>query len=220
MRTARSPARIWIETYGRTMSVLSHSDANGVILFGSQAMSVYTKRALASKDLDLIAPGITIHLLEKCCDVLADVAERRPDYDFYVGEYLGRSYPVGHIYLRHRSGYPLVVEFFQTFLGYESRMLARFLTFKERWGMRVQVLIPEAIIGARLSFRPPERITCFNATRLSRFISARGRSIDWSKVNSFIDTFGLRSIAEENIEELRSKQISIPGSSKIVSKRP
>jgi hypothetical protein len=183
-------------------------------------MSVYNKRALASKDLDLIVPGITLHILEKCCDELSNIAERRPDYDFHVGEYLGRRYPVGHIYLRHSNGYPLVVEFFQTFIGYESRMLTRFLTFKERWGMRVQVLTPEAIIGARLAFRPPERITRFNATRLSRFISARGRSIDWSKVNSFIDTFGLRSIAVENIEELRSKQISIPGSSKILSQRP
>ena len=198
------------------MSVLSESDANDVILFGSQAMSVYTRRALASKDLDLIVPGITIGILERCCEELSRVAERRPDYDFHVGEYLGRSYPVGHIYLRHRSGYPLVVEFFQTFLGYESRMLTRFLTFRERWGTRVQVLTPEAIIGARLSFRPPERITPFNAMRLSRFIRTMGGGIDWAKVNSFIDTFGLRDIARENIDELRSKQISIPGTSKIL----
>jgi hypothetical protein len=196
--------------------VLSNPDANDVILFGSQAMSVYARRALASKDLDLIVPGITIRILERCCEELTKAAERRPDYDFHVGEYLGKPYPVGHIYLRHRSGYPLVVELFQTFLGYESRMLTPFLTFKEKWGMRVQVLTPEAIVGARLSFRPPERITPFNAIRLSRFIRTMGRSIDWSKVNSFIETFGLRDIARENIEELRSKQISIPGSSKIL----
>lgn len=220
MRTTRSPAKVWIDTYGRTMSVLSKSDANDVILFGSQAMSVYTKRALASKDLDLIVPGITLSILEECCDELAKAAERRPNYDFAVGEYLGRRYPVGHIYLRHNSGYPLVVEFFQTFLGYESRMLTHFLTFKEKWGMRAQVLTPEAIIGARLSFRPPERITPFNAMRLSRFIRTMGRRIDWSKVNSFIDAFGLRDVAKENIAELSSKHISIPGSSKVFSKPP
>jgi len=55
-------------------------------------MSVYTKRALASKDLDLIVPGITIRVLEECCTELAKVAERRPDYDFHVGQYLGRRY--------------------------------------------------------------------------------------------------------------------------------
>jgi len=220
MRATRSPARIWIDTYGRTMSVLSKSDANDAILFGSQAMSVFTKRALASKDLDLIVPGITLRILEECCDELAKAAERRPSYDFAVGDYLGRRYPVGHIYLRHSSGYPLVVEFFQTFLGYESRMLTRFLTFKEKWGMRVQVLTPEAIIGARLSFRPPERITSFNATRLSRFIRTMGRRIDWPMVNSFIDTFGLRKMVEENIAELGSKRIFIPGSSKVSPSQP
>jgi hypothetical protein len=199
------------------MSVLSKSEANDVILFGSQAMSVYTERALASKDLDLIVPGITIRALEECCTELARVAERRPDYDFHVGEYLGRRYPVAHIYLRHNSGYPLVVELFQTFLGHESTRLTPFITFKERWGMQVQVLTPEAIIGTRLSFRPPERITPFNAIRLSRFIRAIGKDIDWSRVNSFIDSFGLRKLATENIAELRSKRISIPGSSNVVS---
>jgi hypothetical protein len=202
------------------MSVLSQSDANDVILFGSQAMSVYTKRALASKDLDLIVPGITIQILERCRGQLATVAERTPDYDFHVSEYLGRRYPVGHIYLRHRSGYPLVVELFQTFLGFESRMLTPFLTFKEKWGMRVQVLTPEAIVGTRLSFRPPERVTPFNAARLSRFITTMGTDIDWTTVNAFLDAFGLRGVARENIEELRSKRIAIPGSSKVASFQP
>lgn len=216
MRTARAPAKIWIDTLRRIAPVLSESDANDVILFGSQAMSVYTERALASKDLDLIVPGIMIRILEELCDELALMAGKRPVYDYTVGEYLGRRYPVGHIYLRHSTRYPLVVEFFQTFLGFESRMLTPFLTFKQKWGIRVQVLIPEAIIGARLSFRPPERITPFNAMRLSRFIRTLGKSISWSKVNSFIDTFGLRRIARENIEELGSKRISILGSSKIL----
>ncbi len=216
MRTARVPAKIWIDTLGQITPVLSKSDANDVILFGSQAMSVYTERALASKDLDLVVPGITIDILEALCDELAKTAEKRPVYDYMVGEYLGRRYPVGHIYLRHDSGYPLVVEFFQTFLGFETRMLAPFLAFRQKWGMRVQVLTPEAIIGTRLSFRPPERVTPLNAVRLSRFIRTLGKSIDWSKVDSFIDAFGLRSVAKGNVEELRSKHITIPGSHKIL----
>ena len=156
------------------MSVLSGSEANDVILFGSQALSVYARRSLASKDLDLIVPGITIGILEACRTELAKISERRPEYDFHVGEYLGRRYPVAHIYVKHSSGYPLVVEFFQTFLGYETTKLTPFITFKEKWGLPVQVLTPEAIIGTRLAFRPPERITPFNAARLSRFIRTMG----------------------------------------------
>lgn len=218
MRAPRSPAGIWTDVFRHMMPVLSRTGENDVTLFGSQAMSVYTERALASKDLDLIAPGITIGILEELCNTLSGVAEKRPEYDFAVGEYLGRRYPVGHVYLKHSSGYPLVVDFFQTFLGYEARRLTPFLTFRDRWGLRVRVLTPEAIIGTRLSFRPPERITRYNALRLSRFIETLRRRIDWSKVNSFIDEFGLRSIVEENLEELRSKRISILGSSRVVSR--
>ena len=215
MRAPRTPARIWVETLRRIAPVLSNSDANDVVLFGSQAMSVYTQRALASKDLDLIVPGITIRVLEDLCDEFTDAAGRRPVYDFTVGQYSGRRYPVGHIYLRHSSGYPLVVEFFQTFLGFESRKLTPFLTFRQKWDLNVQVLVPEAIIGTRLSFRPPERVTRFNAMRLSRFIRSLGKSVDWSVVNSFLDTFQLRGVASENIDELRAKRISIPGSSNL-----
>lgn len=217
MRSPRSPARTWIEVLKIVMPVLSESDANDTILFGSQAMSIYTERALASKDVDLIVPGMTISILEELCVELAKVADEKPVYDFTKGEYSGRSYPVSHIYVKHRAGYPLVVEFFQTFLGFDSRRLTPFIAFRDKWGMRVQVLVPEAIIGTRLAFRPPERITPSNAERLSRFIRTLGKGIDWSEVNTFIDAFGLRSTVQENLKLLRSRHISVPGSSKILS---
>jgi hypothetical protein len=203
-----------MELLQKITSVLAESDANDVILFGSQAVSVYMQRALASKDIDLIVPGITISVLEKLCDKLTQIRGKRPAYDYLVGEYLGRRYPIGHIYLKHESGFPFVVEFFQNFLGYESSRLTPFLTIKEKWGLWLQVPSPEAIIGIRLAFRPPERISPFNASRLNRFIRTV-RTVDWSEVNAFIDTFGLRTIITENLAELSSKQISITGSSRI-----
>jgi hypothetical protein len=64
--------------------------------------------------------------------------------------------------------------------------LTPFLTFKEKWGQWLQVPSSEAIIGTRLAFRPPERITPFNASRLNRFIQTLG-TVDWTEVNAFID---------------------------------
>jgi hypothetical protein len=223
MRTRRPPAKIWIDVLKKTMPILAECHVNDVILFGSQAMSVYMERALASKDIDLIAPAVTINTLEKLCDELTQIAEKKPAYDYFVEEYLGRRYPVGHIYLKHKSGFPFVLEFFQNFLGYEVTRLTPFLTFKEKWGLWLQVPSPEAIIGTRLAFRPPERITPVNASRLNRFIRKLGK-VDWSEVNAFIDAFELRSIIRENLLALRSKQISITGSSKVApttgNKRP
>jgi predicted nucleotidyltransferase len=209
----RAPARIWVDVLKRIMPVLAKCDANDVILFGSQAMSVYMERALASKDIDLIVPAISIGSLEKVGEELAQVAGKKPTYDYQVSDYLGRRYPIGHIYLT-RNGFPFVVEFFQTFLGYESVRLTAFLALREKWGLWIQTLSPEAVIGTRLAFRPPERITPFNATRLNRLIRTIG-TINWSEVNTFIDTFELRTIVQENLAELKSKGISIMGSSKI-----
>ncbi len=194
--------------------ILAECHVNDVILFGSQAMSVYMERALASKDIDLIAPAVTINTLEKLCDELTQIANQRPTYDYQVSEYLGRRYPVSHIYLKHKSGFPFAIEFFENFLGYESTKLTPFLTFKQKWGLWLQVPSPEAIIGTRLAFRPPERITPFNASRLNRFTKTLGK-VDWSEVNAFIDAFELRTTIRENLAALSSKQISITGSSKI-----
>jgi hypothetical protein len=186
-----------------------------MILFGSQAMSAYMERALASKDIDLIAPGVRPSTLEKTRDELKQIATKTPTYDHLVGEYAGRPYPVSHIYLKHVSGYPFVIEFFENFLGYESKRLNPFLTLKNKWGMGLQVLLPEAIIATRLAFRPPERVTPFNASRLNRFIK-HIRHVDWRLVNAFIDAFELRTVVAENLAGLRAKRISINGASKIM----
>lgn len=180
-------------------------------------MSVYSPRALASKDIDLIVPGITLSVLEKVRDSLEKEAKEMPTFDLHVSDYMGRRYPVGHVYMRHGDGFPVVIEFFQTFLGYDAARLAPFLTFRRKWGLRVQVLTPEAIVGTRLAFRPPERITAFNAQRLDRFVRVLGSAISWRKVDEFIDAFGLRALVEDNLAALRSKRISIAGSRKIRS---
>jgi hypothetical protein len=216
IRTRRPPARIWIDLLRNANSALAGTDANDVILFGSQAMSVYTQRALASKDLDLIVPGITLTALDIVCDALPHQGGAKPIYGFEVYDYLGRRYPVGKIYLKYTSGSPMVIEFFQTFLGYPPTMLTPFLTFKDKWKMRIQVMVPEAIIGTRLAFRPPERITPFNAERLGRFIRNVENEVDWKKVNTFIDTFNLRAVVNDNLAELRTKRIQIPETSKIL----
>ena len=215
MSTRRVPAKIWIEVLKKITPLLAECNVNDVILFGSQAMSVYTERALASKDIDLIASAISINSLERLRNELTPLASQRPTYDYQVGEYLGRKYPVSHIYLKHRNGYPFVLEFFENFLGYESKRLTPFLTFKEKWGLWLQVPSPEAIIATRLAFRPPERVSPFNASRLNRFIK-HIRRIDWRMVNAFIDAFELRAVVTENLVGLRAKGISINGVSKIM----
>lgn len=215
MTNRRAPAKIWIDVLTRITPILAESHVTNMILFGSQAMSAYMERALASKDIDLIAPSMTPNTLEKTRDVLKQIAAQTPTYDHLVGEYAGRTYPVSHIYLKHMSGFPFVIEFFENFLGYQSNRLNPFLTLKNKWGLELQVPLPEAIIATRLAFRPPERVSPFNASRLNRFIK-HIHHVDWRMVNAFIDAFELRTVVGENLAELRTKRISINGASKIM----
>jgi len=215
MTNRRAPAKIWIDVLRRITPILAESHVTDMILFGSQAMSAYMVRALATKDIDLIAPGMTPNILEKTRGELKQIAAQTPTYDHLVSEYAGRAYPVSHIYLKHMSGFPFVIEFFENFLGYESKRLNSFLTLKNKWGMELQVLLPEAIIATRLAFRPPERVSPFNASRLNRFIK-HIRHVDWRIVNAFIDAFELRAVVTENLVGLRAKGISINGVSKIM----
>jgi hypothetical protein len=218
MSHQRVPARVWIEVLKKIAPILTESNVTDTILFGSQAMSVYMERALASKDIDLIAPGVTEATLEKTCRELKQIATETPSYDHLVSEYSGRRYPVSHIYLRHVSGFPFVIEFFENFLGYKSTRLNPFLNLEQKWGLGLQVLTPEAIIGTRLAFRPPERITPSNAARLNRFIKHL-RQVDWTAVNAFIDAFDLKTIVAENLALLRSKRISITGTHNIMTSK-
>lgn len=215
MTNRRAPAKIWIDVLTRITPILAESHVTDMILFGSQAMSAYMERALASKDIDLIAPSMTPNALEKTRDALKRIAVQTPTYDHLVGEYAGRTYPVSHIYLKHMNGFPFVIEFFENFLGYESDRLNPFLTLKNKWGLELQVPLPEAIIASRLAFRPPERISPFNASRLNRFIK-HIHHVDWMMVNAFIDAFELRTVVEGNLADLRTKRISINGASKIM----
>jgi predicted nucleotidyltransferase len=214
MSNRRVPAKIWIDVLRRITPILIESHVTDMVLFGSQAMSAYMERALASKDIDLIAPGMTPNTLEKTRDELRQIAVQTPTYDHLVSEYAGRRYPVSHIYLRHMSGFPFVIEFFENFLGYESKRLNPFLTLKNKWSLDLQVPQPEAIIATRLAFRPPERISQLNASRLNRFIR-HIRHVDWSIVNAFIEAFELRTVVKENLAALKAKKISINGASKI-----
>jgi hypothetical protein len=88
--------------------------------------------------------------------VLASVREAlgQPDYDFGVFDYGGRGHQAGQFYIRYPDGTPLVVELFQTFLGFEARRLAPYLAFRERCGGCLQVPVSAAVVAARLSFRP------------------------------------------------------------------
>ena len=161
-----------------------------VWVYGSQAMSLYMKRPLASKALDLLAPGMTLDIVNGLCKSLVLFSKgKNPYFNFQNPEHEGKPNPVFAIYFNEPNEKPFAIELFQTYNGHDVRKHTPYVAYVKRWKNEFQTLTTEAIIGTRLAFRPPERITSFNAERLNRFIDAERDKIDWSKVEEFAKKF-------------------------------
>ena len=200
MRQTRTSPLKWRKILKTTYDELLLLGANDVIVFGSQAMSMYLKRALASKDLDLIATELTLGSVSRLCEKLAPYSDgRAPDYGFTNNKYDGRSNPVFSIYLKPKDNRPFVLELFQTYLGHDVRKLTPYVVFRNRF----QTLSREAIIGTRLAFRLPEGITPFNARRLNKFIEAFRTEIRWGEVTKFVRLFNMEERIAGNLKKLK-----------------
>src|ERR1700730_81897 len=215
-QTRTLPAR-WKKMLVSTYNELQRLGANDVWVFGSQAMSLHMKtRALASKDLDLIATGTDLTMVRRLSDALTEYSTgRSPDYQFQNTTYDGRPYPVFSISVRAENEAPFVIELFQTFLGYEVSRLTPYAAFVKRWKNDFQTLNIEALIAARLAFRPPERITAFNARRLNVFIRSVRDQIEWKTVEEFARSFEMEQTIHDNLKDLRRRKLRILDSEKL-----
>jgi hypothetical protein len=200
-----------------TYNDLLRLGASDVWVFGSQAMSLHmAKRALASKDLDLLASSLTIRMIEKLCNDLAPFSEGRPpNYLFQSPMRDGRRQPFFSVSLAPLRERPFIIEIFQTYDGYDLSKLTPYASYVTRWNQEFQTLSIEAIIGTRLAFRPPERISKFNADRLNRFIRSIRNKINWNKVENFSREFQLQQRIIENLKDLKRRRISIVDSQKL-----
>jgi len=202
---------------GTSYNRLLELGANDVWVFGSQAMSLHMKnRALASKDLDLIATGVDMKMVKQLRSTLAMYSDGRPpDFQLQNSTYDGREYPVFSISLLAQNERPFVIELFQTYLGYDVRRLTRYSVFVNRWGNQFQTLTVEAVIGTRLAFRRPEGISSLNARRLNAFIESVRSQFKWKNVEAFVRDFQLEQVIVENLRDLRRRNLKITDSEKL-----
>lgn len=215
-RETRSSVARWKEILIPAYRELVRLGVGDVWVFGSQAVSLYLPRPLASKDLDLLASGMTIGIVETICAKLISFSgQKRPYYTLQNLEHNGRSNPVFSIYLSGQNEKPFAIEIFQTYNGHDLKRLTPYAAYLKRWGVEFQTLTVEAIIATRLAFRPPERISSFNAYRLNRFIQAFRRKVDWNKVEDFTRDFQLERTIDENLKHLAQYRIEIIDSRKL-----
>ena len=109
-----------------TYNELVKLGVSDVWVFGSQAMSLHMKKkALASKDIDLLVTGVNLVMIEQLCNALAKYSDGRPpNYELHNFTHDDRRYPIFSVSLAAQNEKPLVIVLFQTFLGYNLTRLA------------------------------------------------------------------------------------------------
>ncbi len=215
----RAPPKEWVKILLVAYPFLREKKSIGdLVLFGSQALSIYMRSPLRSKDLDLLSAQVSYRHMEELSSQLSqleNVESRSITAQTKVfGPRKMRTYAIE---LRI-AGKPFFVELFDSILnGKPTTLLAPYLALEKRWGLEIWVPEPEAILALRLAFRLPEGISRFNATRLNSFIHENRRSMRFNRVASILKDWKIEGWVEKNLIDLyRRNKLRITGDGMII----
>ncbi len=175
-------------------------------LYGSQAMSVYMKNPLRSKDLDLLSSQVSPRQAEALGEKLSKI--KNIEYwstSVQTRRFDDRKMTTYAIELR-ADGKPFFVELFDKILdGQPLSLLQPYLELTNRWNLEFWSPSREATVALRLAFRQPEGITRLNASRLNSFIRENRRSLDLGLVASILRSWEIVEWVERNLIELHRR---------------
>ena len=215
----RAPPRDWIEILRVAYPFLRSKEKVGdLALFGSQALSIYVKSPLRSKDLDLLSGQVgpsQVDRLSGELGVLQNVEVRTSTVQTRM--FGPRKMTTYTIELRV-NGKPFMVELFDRILdGQPPSVLQPYIEPIKRWGLDIWAPDRDATMALRLSFRQPEGISRFNATRLNSFVRENLGSLRFNRVASILKNWGMEALVEKNLVDLyRKNRLRITGDNKIL----
>jgi len=199
----RTAPRDWIRLLQTAYRFLREQGVGDLLLYGSQAMSLYMRSPLRSKDLDLLSSQVSMARMEALAEKLAEIehVEYRTT-TVQTRRFDDRKMVTCAIELRV-SGRPFFVELFDSVL--DARPLSTlqpYIESIERWGLEIWSTNREATLALRLAFRQPEGISRLNATRMNSFIRENLRSLDFAHVASILKDWGVENWVERNLVQL------------------
>jgi len=202
-REIRTPPRGWLRVLEAAYPFLRDQGLGDLLLFGSQAMSVYLDNPLRSKDLDLVSAQMGPGQLE----LLRDHLSKMPELEVRSTSVQSRPLSMGDlktlsIELRLEAR-PFFLEIFDKILdGRPPSILTAHVQERERWGLHLWVPTPEALVALRLCFRRPEGISRLNAVRLNRFLREEKTRISLPEVRRIITRWQLSTLVQANLDDL------------------
>jgi len=199
----RTAPRNWVRLLQIAYRFLREQEVGDLLLYGSQAMSLYMRSPLRSKDLDLLSNQVGPARMEALAEKLAEI--EHVDYrttTVQTRRFDDRKIVTYAIELRV-SGRPFFVELFDSVLDARPlSILEPYIESIEHWGLEVWSTNREATLALRLAFRQPEGISRLNATRINSFIRENLRSLDFAHVASILKDWGVENWVERNLVQL------------------
>ena len=202
----RTPPAGWLRVLRAAYPFLREQSLGDLTLFGSQAMSVYMKTALRSKDLDLVSAQMG----PRHQDSLRKLLSQTPALEVRSTSVQTKPLPradmkIYSIELR-LEGRPFFLEIFDKILdGSYISQLTPHVQQVQRWDLDLWVPSRNAIVALRLAFRRPEGISRLNGTRLNRFIKENRKKLEFKKIREIIQEWGMAKVVAANLEDLRKR---------------
>jgi len=214
----RAAPKEWIALLRVAYSFLMEQGIGDLLLYGSQAMSVYMTNPLRSKDLDLLSSQVSFRQMEALADKLSEIKEvQYKTTTAQTRRFEDRKMTTYSVELRV-AGKPFFVEVFDRILdGRPPSILQPYVELTSRWALDLWSPTREAIVALRLAFRQPEGITRLNAARLNSFIQENRRSLDLERVAMILKDWAIENWVENNLVQLyRRNRVRILDDNKII----
>jgi hypothetical protein len=198
----RTAPRDWLLVLRTAYPFLVDQGIGDLLLFGSQALSVYLDSPLRSKDLDLVSsqigPGqleaLRKHLETSGLQTRSTTIQSKP---------LAKAMMTIYTVELRLSAKPFFLEIFDKILdGQNPSILTPHTQRAHKWNLDLWAPSPNAVVALRLSFRQPEGISRLNAIRLNNFIRQNRAKLDFDEIKTMITLWGMDDRVKENLRTL------------------
>jgi hypothetical protein len=215
----RTAPRDWLLVLKTAYPFLVDQGIGDLLLFGSQALSVYLDSPLRSKDLDLVSsqvgPGtleaLRKHLESSGLETRSTTVQSKP---------LAKARMTIFTVELRLSAKPFFLEIFDKILdGQNPSILTAHAQRARKWNLDLWAPSPDAVVALRLSFRQPEGISRLNAIRLNNFIRQNRAKLDFDEIKTMITLWGMDDRVKENLRTLhKSHSLRIIGQNLLYSR--
>ena len=208
----RTAPRSWLLVLKTAYPFLVDRGIGDLLLFGSQALSVYLKSPLRSKDLDLVSSQIGPRHLEALRKHLESSGLETRNTTVQSKPLAKARMTIYTVELR-LGAKPFFLEIFDRILdGQNPSVLTPHAQRARKWNLDLWAPSPNAVVALRLSFRQPEGISRLNAIRLNSFIQQSRSNLSFDEVKKMIIQWGMEDRVKENLRILhKSHRLRIRG---------